>query len=138
MALKYDHDRHGSYPEKSLFDFDPPLYNLTPLKTMDKASWSPEFIAMVLKEAIEQGQNPLYTFYMPSPIRVDSDVLQHRAKDVQLQAYVRPPPLPELRLQQPIEFLEDINPDGNHSTFIVKIGSELRLLKTVSTLMVVG
>ncbi|CAL1697088.1 unnamed protein product [Somion occarium] len=117
------------YPEVSLFDFEPPPYNLTPSYTMENIDDSPETIAKVREEVLKKRlKNPFWTWFAPPPIRGMSPSC--KSDDYPLEAYMPPPPLPEVHFTQGLVYLQQMNPDGNHEMFIVKWDGKECLLKT--------
>lgn len=128
------------YPEKTPFDTDPPLMNLTPPNVLDDESAHdmPESIAKAqAHEAMSDASGPSYR--NPLIAHVGGTLYPALA----FTSYVHPPPLPKFVTEEPIEFLErlhydgpypyvePLHPYGTSHIFKVRIGDDVRVLKVV-------
>lgn len=119
------------YPEKNPFDIDPPVVNLTPFARDDECNYDlPEFIAAARAQAKKNaGLNPLYMWYGNNPLAVHEEHLFY--DELPLTSYEQPPPLLKVILEEPIEFLEQLHPQGDSYIYKVRVGEDVRLLKVV-------
>lgn len=119
------------YSEISLFDFNPSPYNLTPPYAMKNTDDSSETIARIQEHVTVEGKrNPFSDWFALPPICRMS--LLYKSDDYPLEAYMSPPPLPEVRFTQDLVYLQQINLHGNYEMFIMKWDGKQCLLKTVS------
>lgn len=123
------------YPENNPFEADCPPYNLVPWsRQSERRDDTPEFIAAARAMAERNGVNPLWMWYGHNPLIVHEESV--RDLDLPLVSYQgRPPPLTRAELQQPLEFLEQINPLGSSYIYKVRVGQDVRLLKVVRLLL---
>ncbi|GJE94527.1 hypothetical protein PsYK624_106970 [Phanerochaete sordida] len=130
-ALYSTLDIYHSYPEKSPFEINPPIFNLVPAARSFSSLDTPE-----LHEAARQimrrtaGINVLFQMngrYPFTTVQRDEDMME--ANPGPFTGYSTPAPLLNTALPDDAVFVQQLNPDGNVPIFVVRIGDELRLLK---------
>ncbi|CAL1697074.1 unnamed protein product [Somion occarium] len=131
LRVPDNEEAYCRYPEQSIYEFTPLPYNLIPSASQEDVRDPPDFIASAVRKAKDTKVNPLCTWLGEPPIYVNTGLMLpgQAYKDIELKGYVAPPPLGEL-LGCDLTILEQINPNGNHAMFRVRVGSEERLLKT--------
>ncbi|KAI0666369.1 hypothetical protein C8Q78DRAFT_1197780 [Trametes maxima] len=121
-----------SYPEINVFDWNPPLFNLTPEPKDDHLYDTPEFIAAI-KQArrSEMACSPFIKWYGNCPTLLPDDD-RFREEITTFDGYVRPDPLPQWASDTPMEMLECLDPFAAHPLIKVRVGNEERLMKFFS------
>ena len=118
-----------TYPDSNPFDFDPPLWNLSPFPLEAQRYDTQETRDAARTAAESSGYNPFYGAHGTCPIALYDPQL--RGADLPAIVYATPPTLQRVVLDEPMEFLEAINPTGNTVVFKVRIRDDFRLLKVV-------
>lgn len=122
-----------TYPEESPFDMKAPPTNLTPDRNSehDIEMDTPELVATALAQTVKTGKNPLYTWLGTNPLVVRNPAVLPSLPPMQHESSIPPPPIPRAELDGPIQFLEQINPEGTLFMYKVRIGEDIRFLKVV-------
>ncbi|GJE92046.1 hypothetical protein PsYK624_081990 [Phanerochaete sordida] len=122
-------DIYRRYPEKSPYAYEPPLFNLLPLRSPTAVD-TPQLRRAALDIAKRTGINVLDYMYGQYPFLMsDLDLRTIRQNPVPFAEYQPPPPLTKLNLPDDVEFVSQVNEKGNTPIFVVKVGVALRLLK---------
>ncbi|GJE84687.1 hypothetical protein PsYK624_007630 [Phanerochaete sordida] len=119
-----------AYPEQNPFDFQPPIYNLTPREDPLESFDTPELKAAALAIAQRTAVNVVMKMHGTNPLlAATSDRNRAEAGQTPMTAYQRPPPLSEATLPETIEFIDELNQNGHRTIFVVRLNNELRVLK---------
>ncbi|GJE94528.1 hypothetical protein PsYK624_106980 [Phanerochaete sordida] len=122
-------DVYRTYPERNPYDLDPPVYNLVPYGDVEECD-TPELKKAALKIAKASGINVLAGMYSHFPLMLGNiDEMEVEENPVSFTSYRPPPPLQRTELPSDVEFVSQVNPQGNTPIFIVKFEGVLRLLK---------
>ncbi|KAI0643867.1 hypothetical protein C8Q79DRAFT_977205 [Trametes meyenii] len=121
-----------SYPEINIFDWNPPLFNLTPEPKDDHPYDTPEFIAAI-KHArrVEMVDSPFVKWYSNCPTSLPPGRL-FRPDITMFDGYEQPNTLPQWAPDTPMEMLECLDPFAIHPLIKVRIGNDERLMKFFS------
>ncbi|KAJ3552277.1 hypothetical protein NM688_g4230 [Phlebia brevispora] len=117
----------AAYPEKSLYDWDPPLHNFAPRDLSTDLDDTPEFLAAVRAQAERDGMNPLWRWYGTNPVTIFDHTLKKAV--LPITAYTVPPPLSEIDISGGVTVIEQLNPTGTIPIFKIMIGDNVRVMK---------
>ena len=126
-------DVYRSYPEENPFSLTPPVYNLVPRpdpEILDTPELKQAALKIANKTAVNvfRGMNGRYPFLF-----AEADAANVLAEPVPFTEYRVPPPLAMVSLSDDVEFVSQVNEQGNSPMFLIRVGDGMRLLKIVSS-----